>query len=468
MSDTRTKIVCTIGPSSSSISTLSKMMRAGMSVARLNFSHGTHEEHAQYIAHIRKAARRTGQLTAILQDLQGPKIRVGDLPKDGIELHEKSVISFSVSHKPYREGGAIPVTYKNFHKDVKHGHRIFLDDGMLEARVTSVSRNVVRAHVVYGGILTSHKGINLPDSDISVPPMTKKDEEDLAFGLAHGVDLIALSFVQDAKIVHRVREMIQKKTRSKHVPAPKIIVKIETRSSVENFSEILDAADGIMLARGDLGVEIPPEEVPLVQKEFTEMCRQFGKPIIIATQMMQSMVDHPRATRAETSDVANAVFDHADAVMLSNETAVGEYPVIVVETMAEIVREAEHARVDDVSFYQMHTIPDVETSIAQSIHVMSENEHIDAIATAAGYGDLAARMNVFRPRVPMMLACENKATARQMLIHSGVEPMVLTDTAGTFLQRMEGKLRKQKMIQSKHRVVYVTKATDGRIQMTVK
>ncbi|MDP2631867.1 MAG: pyruvate kinase [Candidatus Uhrbacteria bacterium] len=468
MEERRTKIICTIGPASSAVSVLFRMMKSGMDIARLNFSHGTYKDHKHLIQNIRSAANKSEKIVAILQDLQGPKIRVGDLPKAGVKLRAGQTIEFSTAIDEYKQGGAIPTTYKDVHKDVAKGDRILLDDGLLEAKVEKIKGRIIFAKVITGGVLKSHKGMNLPDSQISTPAFTEKDHEDLLFGLEQGVDWVALSFVMSAEIIYKVRKIIHAKCRALGSVQPKIIVKIERRSAIDNFDEILEATDAVMVARGDLGVELPFEEVPIIQKELVERCRQVGKPVVVATQMLDSMTHNPRATRAETSDVANAVIDHADAVMLSGETATGDYPDATVNTMATIVSQTEQSRFDDISFYQMHEITDLATSVAQSIHTMARNNQIDAVVTSSTYGELSKKINIFRPEVPIYLACPNKAVVRQNIIKSGVFPFTLTDEPGTFVHRAEGKLRRAKLIKTRHRVAYVTQAPSGEVQVIVR
>lgn len=468
MEETRTKIVCTIGPASSSVSMLLKMMRAGMDVVRLNFSHGTHDEHKVLARNVRRAARTMKKHIAILQDLQGPKIRVGNLPKDGVKLSKSQKVVFTTSSSEFEKTGEIQITHATLHKDVKKGQRIFLDDGRLEAEILSVRGRRISTKVILGGILYSHKGINLPDSKISSASFTKKDEEDLLFGLQQEVDWVALSFVSSPRTVERVRKLIKEKCRSLGTVAPKIISKIERKEAVDNFEEILEVSDAIMLARGDLGVEIDPAQVPIIQKELVEICRKVGKPIVIATHMLDSMTQSPRATRAETSDVANAVIDHADAVMLSAESATGKYPDITVSTMNSVIAEAEKSRFDDITFYQIHDIEDIETSIAQALHVMAQNDQIDVIATSSTYRSIAEKVNMFRPEARIILACPNRTAARQAVLRSGVMSILLSDAPGTFLHRMEASMRKHRLITSKHRVAYLTKASNEVIQLTIK
>lgn len=468
LEEKRTKIICTIGPASSSVSMLVRMMNAGMNVCRLNFSHGTHSEHKQLMKHIRSAAKKSKKTVAILQDLQGPKMRVGDLPEEGVDLRKGQKIQFSTAVDEYESNKPMPVTYKTLHKDVKKDHRILMDDGRLEAKVTQVRGRIITAQVTVGGILKSHKGMNLPDSKISTSSFTDKDHEDLLFGLENEVDWVALSFVTSEEVINKVRRTISAKCRQLGTVPPKIIVKIERKEGVTDFPDILNAADGIMLARGDLGVELPPEEVPIIQKEFVEICRQTGKPIIVATHMLESMTDNPRATRAETSDVANAVIDHADGVMLSGESATGKHPDVAVKAMNAVIRAAEASRLDDISFYQVYDMPDAASTIAQTLHVLAENNHIDYIVTSSTYGQIADTVNIFRPNATIIMACPNESLARQMMLRAGIYSVVMDDAPGTFVHRMEAKLRRMKWLKSKHRVAYVTAAPDGSLQLTVK
>lgn len=464
----RTKIVATIGPASSSVTTLVRMINAGMNVARLNFSHGSYADHTGLVRSIRQAAKRTGGYVAVMQDLQGPKIRVGKLPKEGVMLHKGQEVQFNTALEAYEPEGPFPVTYKNLHKDVKKGHRLFINDGFIETVVESVRGKMVTVKVKHGGLVTSNKGINLPDSIVSAPALTAKDREDLMFGLGLGVDYVALSFVNGPEEVKQLRKIIAAKCRSLGTIEPKIVVKIERPKAVDRFEEILDATDAVMIARGDLGVEIAPERVPIVQKEMIELCRQAGKPVIVATHMMESMTKNPRATRAETSDVANAVIDHTDAVMLSGETATGEHPYTVIRTMAAIIDEAEKSRFDDISFFEIHDLEGLPKSIAQSVHMMAENGQIDFIATSSSYTSVANTINIFRPNVPIVMGCPRRQIARQMVLRAGIYPVVLSDEAGTFILRMERYLKKQKMIKKATNVAYVTAVPSGEVQLIVR
>ena len=307
----RTRIIATIGPASCNPRILLELIRSGVNVARLNFSHGSFEEHAKYIAAIRLAARRARRTVTILQDLSGPKVRVGELPPEGVVLKAGEKIVFRNKPKNY---GAFPFQYLGLPKDVSRGDTLLLDDGLLEVEILGTTPTEITARVVVGGTLTSHKGINVPSASLKIPAITEKDKKDLVFGLAHGVDWVALSFVRDPRDVEQLRKLIIK---AKPARVPKIIVKVEKHEAVDHLDKIIHAADGIMIARGDLGVELPPEQVPLIQKRIIIKCRAAQKPVVVATQMLDSMIRNPRPTRAEVSDVAQAVFDCTYSVIFS-------------------------------------------------------------------------------------------------------------------------------------------------------
>jgi len=326
----RTKIVCTLGPSSASPEVIGALMDAGLSVARINFSHGTHEQHARTIALVRQLAAERGRPVAILGDLQGPRIRIGDLtapvtvtPGDEVVLCDETTAT----------AGDMPVTYPDIARDVKVGDRILVDDGLIEMVVLDIRGQRVVTRVLHGGEIRSHKGMNLPGVQVSAPSITEKDHADAKFAVEQGLDYLALSFVRRAEDMERLRELIPKSLL--------VIAKIEKDSALDDIENITRTADGIMVARGDLGVELPFEEVPLVQKRLIRLANQLGRPVITATQMLESMVEHPRPTRAEASDVANAILDGTDAVMLSAETAMGRYPELAVRAMRRIIAEIE-------------------------------------------------------------------------------------------------------------------------------
>lgn len=461
----RTRIVCTIGPASSAVSVLTRMMRSGMNVARLNFSHGTHDEHRILLKNIRQAAKKADATVALLQDLQGPKIRVGKLPDGGIELHEGQVISFSTAIDEYKIGGPIPVTYRRLQHDVKAGHRILLDDGFLEAVVTKIRGKVVNAKVIVGGLLKSRKGMNMPDSNITAEPFTEKDHEDLLFGVSQGVDWIVLSFLSSAHVVSHVRKIVRAAAREHKVRPPKIMAKIETRGAVDGFADILEVVDGVMLGRGDLGLEIPMEEVPIVQKDIIDACRRAHKPVIVATHMLDSMSRNPRATRAEVSDVANAVLDHADAVMLSAESASGRYPAATVQAMAAVIREAEASKYDIMQLPLTDVVDEI-SALAHTVGALSQKGLIHAIVSGTHAGELAKALPMYRPRVPILIACDDAAEARQMMLYAGVETLVLEQDVATFAPRMHAHLSRNRHIGTRHKVAYI-EGGRGSLRLTI-
>ncbi|MDO9121382.1 MAG: pyruvate kinase, partial [Anaerolineaceae bacterium] len=337
------KIVCTLGPSSSDCETITKLIEAGMDVARLNFSHGTHESHGILIKNIRECSKKVNRPVAILQDLQGPKLRVGKLPPEGVSLVAGQTLNlytvgFGVEDFE-GEQKSLPLDVPNLARGVKAGNRILLDDGHLELLVTDVKGETVITTVVTGGLLTSNKGVNLPGAHLGIPSFTEKDRVDLEFGLANDVDYVAISFVETSLDIEIVREAM-KEINPARANTP-IIAKLERPEAVTNLHDIIHVTDGVMVARGDLGVETSPALVPSIQKEIIKTANRHAKVVITATQMLESMIHNPRPTRAEASDVANAIFDGTDAVMLSGETANGMYPVETVKMMDSIVREAE-------------------------------------------------------------------------------------------------------------------------------
>lgn len=466
MEAARTRIVCTIGPASSSTTVLVRMMRAGMDVARLNFSHGTYAEHTVLMKSIRAAAKKTGSIVALLQDLQGPKIRVGNLPDKGIALPEGMTVTLSAGTKEYKKGGPIPVAYARLHHDVKVGNRILLDDGYMELEVVRVRGSLVYGVVKVGGVLTSHKGINLPDSKVSVSAFTEKDAQDLVFGVSQGVDWVCLSFVTGPESLIHVRKLVQKEAKKHGVRPPLVMAKVERKAALERLDEIIEAADGIMLGRGDLGVEIPFEDVPVVQKDVVERCRLASKPVIVATQMLESMRNNPRATRAEVSDVANAVFDHADAVMLSAESATGRYPATTVQAMSKVIREAEASRFDQLP-EDAGIVNCLPSALAHAVSVMARRELIQAVVTSSSLGSDIGFLNMFRMSVPILVAVPDSSAARQAVLHAGFVPMIIDDKAGTFMPRMIVELRKHLRLKTGQKVAFVLPGIKGGVALTV-
>lgn len=415
MSYKRTRIVCTIGPASHSVAKLKAMIRAGMNMCRLNFSHGTHADHRQLINNIRQAARETDTVVSILQDLSGPKMRVGDMSDAGAVLTKGETVTFSsVARK-----GVLHVQYPYLERDVKKGERILLDDGTMEVEVVSVHKDGLRCMVVVGGVLKSHKGFNLPGSKLSVAAITEKDEKDLAFGLKQGVDFVALSFVRSAKDVQRLRRMIEKQC--VHNRCPQIIAKIEKPEALEDIDRIVKVVDGIMVARGDLAIETPAARVPIAQKHVIELCRQAGKPVIVATEMLASMVERPRPTRAEVSDVANAVIDHTDAVMLSGESATGAYPVEAVTMMADVAREAETSLYDNVGVCETGALSRAaHRTVGSLISVLAQRGDVSAVLIPPESVRFVSQIVYFRPEVPLIVGSSDDRVLRQLNAYWGV------------------------------------------------
>lgn len=416
----RTKIVCTIGPASSETDVLTQLLAAGMDVARINFSHGDHHTHAETIRRIRTLAAELDHPVAILGDLQGPKLRVGELPEAGVKL--KAGESALLSADP-DTSHAIPLLYPDLPKVVKPGERMLLDDGLLELEVKEAGENSILAEVITGGVLYSHKGVNLPQADTRIPAITAKDQEDLRFAIAQEVDWVALSFVRTQDEVLELKEMLRRQAPSDL--APKIIAKIEKPEAVEHFGAILQAVDGVMVARGDLGIEMPTEEVPLIQKRIIRQCNEAGKPVITATQMLDSMIRNPRPTRAEASDVANAVLDGTDAVMLSGETAIGGYPVLTVTVMDRIVRRAEqllseHPRHPDAAEH----IADPAQALAQAAADLAMHLGATAIITPTVSGYTARQISRYRPCLPIIAVTPKAMVRRQINLLWGVCPLL--------------------------------------------
>ncbi|MEX2160626.1 MAG: pyruvate kinase [Anaerolineales bacterium] len=441
----RAKIVATLGPASQDAGTLDRLIDAGMNVARLNFSHGTHSEYAELIQRVRGAAQRAGKPICILQDLQGPKIRVGVLPAGLMDLHRGESVTLITQNAPAHSapnGADIPVDFAELPRFVQKGGRILLDDGNLELQATAVKKDSVQATVVVGGELKSHKGINLPGAEIDIPGLTQKDKEDLAKGLELGVDIVAISFVRKAEDVTRVRQAI-----AEHAPGrldTPVIAKLERAEALENLHEIVDVADGVMVARGDLGVELPPEVVPIAQKQIIDAANQQGKLVITATQMLDSMILNPRPTRAEASDVANAIFDGTDAVMLSGETAVGKYPVETVAMMDAIVREAE-SHIKQWGHWKgtsSAAMRDDAVSITRAARELAQDVNVAAIAVFTSSGRTARLMSKAFPRVPIFGLTPEPRTYNRMSLYWGVYPILadLSDNMDDMLAGVESTL----------------------------
>jgi len=454
----KAKIVATIGPASQEDAVVEKLLHAGMDVARLNFSHGTHETHGARISQLRTISTRLGLPLALLQDLQGPKIRVGVLPVP-LSLAPGSTVLL------YPEGGSqpqttnnqalIPVDFPELFFSVKPGTRILLDDGRLALAVINVVEKQVIAEVKTGGVLTSNKGINLPGVLLDIPAFTEKDAEDLEFGLSLGVDFVAISFVRRAEDLDRVRQRIACQTPGE---CPLLIAKLERPEALENLEAILDVVDGVMVARGDLGVEMAPEDVPEAQKRIIQAANRRGKMVITATQMLESMIHNPLPTRAEASDVANAVFDGTDAVMLSAETAAGEYPVEAVTLMDRIIHRAE------AGFESWGHNQDVESSdhddavaVTRAARELAHDQDVAAVAVFTRLGRSALLMAKARPRVPILAFTSEARTYHRLAMAWGVQPHIvpLVDTVEAMFHCVETALRDSGTVKSGQQVVLV-------------
>lgn len=420
-----TKIVCTIGPSSCSYERLTQLVEAGMDVCRLNFSHGTYDAFAEWIRLIRKVSKTLGKPIAILQDLQGPKIRVGDLPKEGITLKTGEEIIFTTGKAKFPT--KLPVTYPLLHKDVRVGQQILLDDGLLSVEVLKVRGEDVVCRITQGGLLTSHKGLNLPETKTTISAISDKDKADLRFGIEQGVDWVALSFVRSAEDLRELRRLIQRyeKELGVEVEAPlKIIAKVEKPEAVEAMDEIVAEADGIMVARGDLGIEIAASKVPIVQKRLIQACLEAGKPVIVATQMLDSMIRNPRATRAEVSDIANAVIDSTDATMLSGETATGAFPIEAVQTMSSAILEVEHAFSADQDAH-LHMTASTQEAMTNISVLLARARNAKAILVSSLSGRAARLVSRERPEVTIYVASSIERVVRQLALSRGVVPLYI-------------------------------------------
>jgi pyruvate kinase len=454
----KAKIIATIGPASQREEVLEKLILAGMDVARVNFSHGTHEEHAACIALLRSVSKRLDVSVGILQDLQGPKIRVGEL-SEPIHLFEGETVILYATGTPAPGNGEkkIPVDFRQLFDSVRTSDRILLDDGRLALEVVSVrDRSTLTAKVINGGPLTSHKGINLPGIRLHIAGFTEKDEADLAFGISQGVDAVAVSFVRTAEDVKKVRDAMERFSNGKQ--SPLLIAKLEKPEALENLTAILDEVEGVMVARGDLGVELPPERVPSQQKHIIRTANSRAKLVITATQMLESMITNPLPTRAEASDVANAIFDGTDAVMLSAETAVGKYPVQAVQMMDRIAREAETHFLEwgaeqTVSGFEQSDA----ASMARAAQVLANDNNVSAVACFTKQGQTAWLMSKIRPRVPIMAFTPSPDTAHRLAFLWGVRPQLVpfANSLDEMLDYVDAALRHSQVVQMGDQVVLI-------------
>lgn len=428
----KTKIVATVGPASEAKDQLLALAKAGVNVFRLNFSHGTHEDHLERVKRIRELNEEHNLSLCILQDLQGPKIRIGNVEsKDGVMILPGSRLTFT-NEDIIGNAERVSTPYKDMYKDVHPGERILMDDGKLEVRVLEKQGTDVVTEVVYGGSMKSKKGVNLPNTKVSMPAVTEKDWADLDFGLENEVEWIALSFVREASEILEIKEYIKSKGKKSRV-----IAKIEKPEAITNIDEIIAATDGLMVARGDLGVELPAEEVPMIQKMLVEKCNKAAKPVIVATQMLESMIDAPRPTRAEINDIANSVMDGADAVMLSAETASGKYPILAVESMANTIRQVENST-DKIYFrYHAHvneepTINQLNDNVVMSACRLARDTKARAVIGITTSGYTARRLSHHRPKADLFIFSPDAQLRNQLGLYWGVQVLPYApDTQGT-------------------------------------
>ncbi|MGH7466649.1 MAG: pyruvate kinase [Longimicrobiales bacterium] len=423
----RTKIVATIGPATRAQDKIHALAELGVDVIRINFAHGTHAEHAQIIHWAREASAAMGKPLAVLADLAGPKIRIGALPAP-LDLNDKRLVVLAPESSARPD--ELPTTYENLAQDVRSGSRILVDDGLIELRVERVQEERVFCRVLRGGMLRQHKGINLPGVRVSAPSLTEKDKNDLEFAISEGVDYIGLSFVQRAEDVLDLRQRLPRNTL--------IVAKIEKDTAVQGLEEILAAADAVMVARGDLGVELPFEQVPLAQKRIIQLANLNARPVITATQMLESMIEHPRPTRAEASDVANALFDGTDAVMLSGETAAGKFPLLAVEAMIRIASEIERSSAyNEGPRYDLSTGRPLRAGATPTEHAIAAATveavrllGAPAVITFTITGGTTRLVSSYRPPVPILGVCDDERTWRQLALVWGVHPVLFQDEPG--------------------------------------
>jgi len=453
----RAKIVATLGPASRDENVIRELIQTGMSVTRINFSHGNQADHAEAIKVVRRVARELGEPITILQDLQGPKIRTGEI--EGGQISIKAGDQLTLTTKEVMGNQAcVSVDYKKLPLSAKVGGRILLDDGNLELKIESISDRKVQTRVILGGILKPHKGVNLPGASLDIQSFTAKDKADLAFGLSQNVDAIALSFVRTDQDILNLREEIRRIAPNK-VTIP-IIAKLERPEALENLHRIIHVADGVMVARGDLGVEMPPERVPTEQKRIINIANRHLKIVITATQMLESMMHNPRPTRAEASDVANAIFDGSDLVMLSGETAIGKYPVKAVETMAAIIDEAEEHTKEwghfDPGFGDDISHEDT-LYITRAARELAYDRDVAAIAVFSISGRTSRMISKARPDVPIMAFTPDKTAYNLMALHWGVQPYIVpqSETVEDMLQQVKRVISESTKLQPGQEVVLI-------------
>lgn len=452
-----TKIICTLGPSSETKAIISSMIKNGMDIARLNFSHGDHKKHKKLIQNIRIAAKTNKTQIPIIQDLQGPKIRIGKLKEPTkLKKDQKLTLHTKLEHD---EKNIIPITDPSLPKDLKKGDTILINDGLIELTVTSINKEKtgINCKVITPGLLTDNKGLNVPTNSISTNPITAKDEKDLKFGIKQKVDFIALSFVRNSKDIRKLRRLI-----TKYKGNQKIIAKIERHEAIKNIKEIIEESDAIMIARGDMGVEIPPEQVPITQKKIIVIANKLGKPVITATHMMQSMIDNPRPTRAEISDVANAVYDHTDCVMLSNESAIGKYPLEAVDLMSKTISATENQMEKSqypVSFNIYPHLNPIEATCHKAVE-LADNINADFLVINSQDGSVGGLISQYKPYTPTIIITNSEKTQRQLSLAWGLNRFIIKSFRNIPSNSEIIKLLKWQKIAKKGQKIVILQATN--------
>jgi pyruvate kinase len=445
-----TKVVCTLGPSSDSVSEIVNLINAGMNVARLNFSHGDYPDHKKIINNVHKAEKITGKTVGILQDLQGPKIRIGEMPEEGIEV-KKGEEFLLTPQKVKGKKGIIPITYNSLNKDVKKGNTILIEDGMIVVQAIKKTTKGIICKTKFGGIIKNRKGVNFPDSNVSVPTITAKDKQDLKFGQKLKVDFVALSFVKSKKDIIDLRKLMKYKT--------PIIAKVERHEAVKNLKEIIKASDGVMVARGDLGSDLAPEQVPIVQKRMIALSNKYGKPVILATQVLQSMVENSSPTRAEISDAANAVYDQTDAIMLSNESAVGKYPAKAARTLTKVASAVETELCKHKELLQEITTPRRLSAINAACLNASEiaqQSNADAIVVYTSDGYTAKNIAKHRLYTPIITVTPSTRTARELTLVWGINKVLVKKATEKTIINL---LKKEKLVRKGDNLVMIFNAS---------
>lgn len=458
-----TKVVCTLGPSSNSVTEISKLIQAGMNVARLNFSHGDYESHQELIDNIHQAEKIFNKRIGILQDLQGPKIRLGELPTEGIQLKRGDVFILTSEKNNSKKSATslhLPIQFKPFSKGLEKKSIILFNDGLIETEVLQIiDRENVKLIVKCGGLIRSHAGVHLPDNTGRIETITEKDKKDLQFGLKNTVDYIALSFVRSARDIENLKKLIEK---SKSGNGPKIIAKIELKAAVDNLESIIKAADGVMVARGDLGIDIPAEQVPIVQKRIIALANRYAKPVITATEVLLSMVVSPRATRAEISDAANAVYDSTDAIMLSNESAVGKYPAKAAATLSKVASTVEkelqkyselknNIFVHNRRYFNPHCL---------NVTELSRDTGADYIVIYTSDGFTAREIARHRPSIPIISICEKEKNARELTLVWGLNTIFVKKLAPeNKIEQIVQLLKIKKIVKKRDKIVILANAS---------